>query len=111
MRIRTIRPGAGPKNRNGSRRSAPSGVTVGAVATVLLAGAAWAPTARLARPQSHLTPAGYSMPYKNAAEKGETPAIKRVPVQAPPDPDATIRVDFSPSEAAPGRRQTKGKIS
>lgn len=109
MRIRMIQFGTWRKSRKGSRRSAPSGMMLGAVATVLLAGVAWVPTAGVTRPQSHLAPVDYSMPHKNADPTGETPTIiKRAPVQVRPDPDATIRVDFS-APAAPGQRQTKGK--
>lgn len=112
MRIRTSRLGTEREIRARIRRSSRSGMMLGAVATVILAGVAWLPTAGVTRPQSHLAPVDYSMPHKNAAQTEETPAtIKRAPVPVRRDPETTIRVDFSPPGGAPERRQTKGKKS
>ena len=112
MRIRTVWLGTELKSRNRIRRCSPSGMTLGAVATVILAGVAWAPTAGVTRPQSHAAPADYSMPHKNAAQTEETPAtIKRAPVPVRRDPETTIRADFSPAGSAPEQTPIQGKIS
>lgn len=111
MRIRTIGPGTGPSNRT-THRSFRSGVTLGAVATALLAAVAWLPTAGLTRPQSHLAPSAYSTPHKNAAQTGETPAtIKRAPATLPPGHTTTIRVGFSVAGTPPARKPNPGKRS
>lgn len=111
MRIRTVWLETGLKSRKGTCSASPSGITMGAVATVILAAVAWVPNARVTRPQSsHWAPADYSMPHKNAAQTEETPAtIKRAPVPVGPDPATTIRVDFSPSREAPERKPIQGK--
>lgn len=107
MRIRTTWFGTWLKSRKRTRRSFPSGMMLGAVATLVLAGVAWLPTAGVTRPQGQLTPVDYSMPHKNAAQTEETPAtIKRAPVPMRRDPATTIRVDFSPTWGT-----TKGKKS
>lgn len=112
VRIRAVWFGTGPRARRGRRRPFPSGIVVGAVATLILAAVAWLPTAGVTRPQSYLAPADYSMPHKNAAQTEETPAtIKRAPAPMRRDSATTIRVDFSLPGGAPERRQTKGTQS
>ena len=110
MRIRTIWFETRLRSRKWRARSFPSGVALGAVATLILAAVAWLPTAGVTHPNSRLAPADYSMPHKNAAQTEETPAtIKRAPVPVQRDPATTIRVDFSLSGGASERTLIKGK--
>lgn len=111
MRIRTIWSRTGPSSRT-TRRSFPSGMALGAVATVILAAVAWLPTAGVTRQHSHLAPASYSMPHKNAAQTGETPAtIKRAPATLRPGHATTIRVGFPAAGGPLEPKPTPGKRS